>query len=181
MAQVPDDLNAYLVLSPMAWIVRTRQPSPSLIAAIQDEFRKAEAGLPVPSVRSMDQVLHRSTADHEFNMLLLITFGGSALLLAAIGIYGFFAYTVQQRRQEIGIRLALGAQSSDVRKMVMSQGIRLALIGIGIGILGALARHREISVWGRVSRPNRIHCDPAISDRCGSSGCLVPSPASWTA
>jgi putative ABC transport system permease protein len=145
VAQVPDDLNAYLVLSPMAWIVRTRQPSQSLIAAIQDEFRKVAVGLPLPNVRSMDEVLHRSTADREFNMLLLTTFGGSSLLLAAIGIYGFFAYTVQQRRQEIGIRLALGAQSSDVRNMLMLHGIRLALIGIGIGILGALALTRVIA------------------------------------
>jgi len=78
-------------------------------------------------------------------MVLLTTFGGSALLLAAIGIYGFFAYTVQQRRREIGIRLALGAQSSDVRNMVMFQGIRLALIGIGFGILSSLALTRVIA------------------------------------
>jgi ABC-type antimicrobial peptide transport system permease subunit len=78
-------------------------------------------------------------------MVLLTTFGGSALLLAAIGIYGFFAYTVQQRRREIGIRLALGAQSSDVRNMVMFQGIRLALIGIGFGILGSLVLTRVIA------------------------------------
>jgi putative ABC transport system permease protein len=93
----------------------------------------------------MDEVLHRSTADREFNMLLLTTFGASALLLAAVGIYGFFAFTVRQRWQEIGIRLALGAQSSDVRKMVMFQGIQLALIGIGVGILGALALSRVIA------------------------------------
>jgi putative ABC transport system permease protein len=129
----------------MAWLVRTRQPSQPLISAIQDEFRKAAVGLPVPSVRAMDEVLHRSTGDREFNMLLLTTFGGSALLLALIGIYGFFAYAVQQRRQEIGIRLALGAQPSDVRKMVMFQGIRLALIGIGVGLLGALALTRVIA------------------------------------
>lgn len=145
VAQVPDDFNAYLVLSPMAWIVRTRQPSQSLIAAIQDEFRKVAVRLPLPSVRSMDEVLHKSTADRELNMLLLTTFGGSALLLAAIGIYGFFAYTVQQRRQEIGIRLALGAQSADVRNMVIFQGMRLALTGIGIGMLGALALTRVIA------------------------------------
>ena len=145
MAQVPDDLNAYLVLSPMAWIVRTRQPSQSLIAAIQNEFSKVAVGLPLPAVRSMDEVLRRSTAGDEFHMVLLTTFGGSALLLAAIGIYGFFAYTVQQRRREIGIRLALGAQSSDVRNMFMFQGIRLALIGIGFGILGSLVLTRVIA------------------------------------
>jgi putative ABC transport system permease protein len=126
LAQAPNDLNAYLVRGPVAWIVRTREQPQSLIAAIQNEFHRVDSGLPVPSVRSMDEVLSRSTSGPEFNMLLLATFGGSALLLAAIGIYGFIAYSVQQRTQEIGIRLALGADPSDVRNMVMFQGIRLA-------------------------------------------------------
>ena len=75
----------------------------------------------------MAEVVSRSTSRQRFNMLLMTIFGGSALLLAAIGIYGLMAYSVEQRTQEIGIRLALGAESRDIRKMVVFQGMRLAL------------------------------------------------------
>jgi putative ABC transport system permease protein len=145
VAQVPDVLNGYLVRNPLAWIVRTREQPQSLIAAIQNEFRKVDAGLPVPNIRSMDEVLSRSTGGLQFNTLLLAVFGGSALLLAAIGIYGFIAHSVQQRTQEIGIRLALGAQPNEVRNMIVFQGTRLTLIGICIGIISAFGLARIIA------------------------------------
>lgn len=147
VAQAPDDFTAYLVRSPLAWIVGSREQSHSLSAEIQNEFVKVGAGLPVPIVRSMEEVMSRSTGGRRFDMLLLTTFGGSALLLAAIGIYGFIAYSAQQRRQEIGIRLALGAQPTDVRNMVMLQGIRLALSGICIGITSAFPLSRIIAAF----------------------------------
>ena len=78
----------------------------------------------------MDEVVVQSTAREDFNMLLLTVFAVSALLLAAIGVYGLMAYSVQQRTQEIGIRRALGAESSQVRNMVVAQGMRLALAGV---------------------------------------------------
>src|SRR6202040_2609701 len=79
------------------------------------------------------------------NMLLMTVFGSSALLLAAIGIYGLMAYSVQQRTQEIGIRLALGAQGSDVKNMVVRQGMGLALVGVVIGLGGAFWLARFIT------------------------------------
>jgi ABC-type antimicrobial peptide transport system permease subunit len=85
----------------------------------------------------MDQVATESTARNEFNMTLLSIFAGIALLLAVIGIYGLMAYTVQQRTQEIGIRMALGAQPGDVLRMVLRHGLLLSLMGIAVGISGA--------------------------------------------
>jgi ABC-type antimicrobial peptide transport system permease subunit len=85
----------------------------------------------------MDEIRSQSTAGREFNMLLLTIFGGSALVLAAIGIYGSMAHSVEQRSQELGVRLALGAQPGDVRNMVVFQGVRVALIGVAIGCAAA--------------------------------------------
>jgi putative ABC transport system permease protein len=130
---------------PLAWIVRTQVEPHSLSAAIQRELRQASGGLPVATIRTMDEVVVRSTAAASFNTLLLTVFGCSALLLAAIGIYGLMAYSVQQRTQEIGIRMALGAGSDKVRNMVVLQGMRLALIGVALGIGGAFALTRLIA------------------------------------
>jgi putative ABC transport system permease protein len=144
-AQVPDLVNALNVrITPMAWVVRTRTDPYSLNVPIQDALRQV-SGLPVSDVRSMDQVVSRSTSRQRFNMWLMTVFGGSALLLAAIGIYGLMAYSVAQRTQEIGIRLALGAQSGDVRRMVVVQGMWLAVIGVVIGIASAFGLSRLIS------------------------------------
>ena len=145
-AQISDSLNVLDArIYPLAWIVRTHVEPHSLSAAIQRELREASGGLPVATIRTMDEVVVRSTAAQRFNTLLLTIFGGSALLLAAIGIYGLMAYSVQQRTQEIGIRMALGAGADNVRNMVVFQGMRLALVGVILGIGGALALTRLIT------------------------------------
>ncbi len=145
-AQVLDGVNALNVrISPLAWVIRTRVEPHSLSTEIQEELRQASGGLPVATIRSMDEVVVRSTALQNFNMLLMSVFAGSALLLAAIGIYGLIAYSVQRRTQEIGIRMALGAESSDVRNMIVFQGMRLALIGVAIGVVAAFGLARIIA------------------------------------
>ncbi len=93
----------------------------------------------------MDEVVIKSTARADFNMLLLTIFAGSALLLAAIGIYGLISYSVAQRTQEIGIRIALGAESHNVRNLVVGQGMRLVSVGIVVGIAAAFGLTRLIS------------------------------------
>jgi putative ABC transport system permease protein len=90
----------------------------------------------------MDEVKDKSTARRELSMILMSIFGGSALLLASIGIYSLLAYTVQQRTREIGVRMALGARTNDVRNMVLSQGMRLTCVGIAIGIIAAIGLTR---------------------------------------
>jgi len=145
-AQTSDGVNALNVrLSPIAWVVRTRVEPHSLSLAIQSELRQASGGLPAARVRSMEEVVAQSTARQNFNMLLLSIFAGSALLLAGIGIYGLMAYSVQQRTQEIGIRLALGAESAKVRNMVVYQGMRLALVGVAVGLAGAFGLTRLLA------------------------------------
>jgi putative ABC transport system permease protein len=145
--QVPDAANALNVsLTPMSWIVRTQVPPQGLSATIQERLRQA-TGLPVSNVRSMDEIASVSVSRQRFNMWVMTVFGGCALLLAAIGIYGLMAYSVEQRTQEIGIRLALGAQASQVRRMVVTQGMALALVGVAIGLASAFGLARLITTF----------------------------------
>lgn len=136
-AQTPDavtQLNSSI--HAMAWVVRTRTPPMPLAKKIEAQLRAA-TGLPVSQVETMDAVVRNSTARQRFNMWLMTVFGACALALAAIGIYGLMAYTVEQRTQEIGIRLALGAEGASVQNMVVFQGMRLALVGVLVGVLAA--------------------------------------------
>jgi putative ABC transport system permease protein len=146
VAQVNDAVTALNNgFMPITWAVRTKVEPFSLSTDIQRELRIASGGLPVGHIRSMQQVVGESTNRTDFNMTLLNVFAGVALLLAAIGIYGLMAYSVEQRTQEIGIRLALGAGPRDVRNMVVKQGMLLALIGVFIGVGAALGLTRFIS------------------------------------
>jgi putative ABC transport system permease protein len=144
-AQVPDLANALNVrITPMAWVVRTAGDPYALSGQIQEALRQA-TGLPVSSVRTMEDVVIRSTSRQRFNMWLMTVFGLSALALAAIGIYGLIAYSVEQRTQEIGIRLALGADSKQVKRMVVNQGMKLAIAGVVVGVVASLALARFIA------------------------------------
>jgi putative ABC transport system permease protein len=146
-AQITDEINALNVrLTPMAWVVRTSVAPYTLSGAIQAQLREV-SGLPVSDVRTMNEVVTLSVSRQRFNMLLMTVFGSSALLLAAIGIYGLMAYSVEQRTQEIGIRLALGAETGAVRNMVVLQGMRLVLIGVAIGIGSAFGLTRFLAAF----------------------------------
>jgi putative ABC transport system permease protein len=146
-AQVPDLANALNVsLTPISWIVRTQVPPRSLSNAIQDQLRQS-TGLPVSDVTSMDEIVSVSVSRQRFNMWVMSIFGGCALLLAAIGIYGLMAYSVEQRTQEIGIRLALGAQTAQVKNMVVAQGMTLAIIGVIVGLAAAFGLARLITAF----------------------------------
>jgi ABC-type antimicrobial peptide transport system permease subunit len=144
-AQLPDAETAlFLRLLPLAWVVRTQGKPRGLIPAIQEQLRHS-TGLPVTDVASMDQVVWADTARQRFAVLLMTVFGSTALLLAAIGIYGLTAYTVEQRTREIGIRMALGAESHQVRNMVVRQGMSLALGGVVAGLAAAWGLARLIT------------------------------------
>jgi predicted permease len=146
-AQVPELVNALnLRLSPMAWLVRTQTDPLTMSNAIQEQLRRS-TGLPVSDVRAMSEVVSRSVSRQKFNMWLMSVFGASALLLAAIGIYGLMAYSVEQRTQEIGIRMALGAQASQVKNMIVRQGMALAIVGVAIGLGAAFGLARFIATF----------------------------------
>ncbi len=148
IAQVSDLYNAaYTNIQPLFWLVRTRGDPHPYISAITEQLRIASSGFPVAHIRTMDEVMGRSTARQSFNMLLLTIFGAVALLLAAIGIYGLMAYSVAQRTQEMGIRIALGADRRAIRKLVVGQGMRLALVGVVAGIVAAFGLTRLLDTF----------------------------------
>jgi len=145
-AQVPDGYQAaYSDTSALIWVVRTHADPHLLANAVSEQLRIASHGFPVAHIRTMDEVMGRSTPHESFNMLLLSIFGLIALLLAAIGIYGIMAYSVAQRMQEMGIRMALGADRTAIRKLVVWHGMRLALIGVALGITTAFGFTRFIA------------------------------------
>jgi putative ABC transport system permease protein len=138
IAQMPDletALNSRV--APLWWIIRSQVDPRTLASPITAALRDASGGLPVAHIRTMDEIEARNTARQRFNMLLLTVFGFAGLLMAAIGVYGVMSYSVQQRTQELGVRMALGAQASHLRNMVIRQGMALTLIGVVIGTGGA--------------------------------------------
>ena len=145
-AQVSDGSTALISgISPMVWVARTHGDPHQYIAAITEQLRLASGGFPVGRVRPMTEIVVQSTARQDFNMLLLTIFGATALILAAIGIYGLMAYSVQQRTQEMGIRMALGADRGHIRDLVVWQGMRLAIVGVVIGIAAAFGLTRFLA------------------------------------
>jgi predicted permease len=145
-AQVTDGMTAINArIGPVVWQARTHGDPHQVIPAVTEQLRLASGGFPVARIRLMDEIVDRSTARDSFNMLLLTIFGTVALLLAAIGIYGLMAYSVQQRTQEMGIRMALGADRNTIRNLVVWHGMRLAIAGAIMGILAAFGLTRLIA------------------------------------
>jgi putative ABC transport system permease protein len=137
-AQQPQGMTKIFNSSvPLAWEVRSNLDERSLIAAVAQAIREVDGRLPLGEVRPMDKILADSISRQNFNMLLLSLFATSALLLAAIGIYGVVSYSVQQQTRDIGVRLALGADKSRILTMILRQGLLPAFIGVAAGLAGA--------------------------------------------
>jgi len=133
--------------SPAKWmslIVRTARNPLSLVAEARAQLRAIDPAQPVYDIQTLDTLVSQSIAPRRFAMLLLATFAMVALLLGAIGIYGVISYGVSKRTHEIGIRMALGARRHDVLGLVVRRGMKLALIGVGAGLAGALAASRVL-------------------------------------
>jgi putative ABC transport system permease protein len=123
-------------------VVRTDDNPLSLAASVEQAIHSIDKDLPVYSIFTMDQLIRNSLAQRRLVLVLLASFAALALLLAAVGIYGVISYAVRQRTHELGIRMALGAQVADVLKLILLQGLKLALIGVAIGIGAAWALTR---------------------------------------
>ncbi|HEX8336406.1 MAG TPA: FtsX-like permease family protein, partial [Pyrinomonadaceae bacterium] len=129
----------------MSYVVRSSVEPEGLVAGVREAVRAVDRAQPVAEVRTMEQLVGESFAQPRFNSLILGLFACMALLLAAAGIYGVMSYAVTQRTHEIGIRIALGAQHGDVLRLVVGRGMALALAGVGVGLLAALALTRLMS------------------------------------
>jgi predicted permease len=140
----PEVYFPYLqVVAPeMSLVIRTSSNPLSLAAALKSQIQMIDKDLPIDDAKTMQQLLAESSSGRRFNMLLLSVFAAVALVLAIVGIYGVMSYTVARRTHEIGIRVAVGAQPLDVFRMVIGQGMKLAIIGVACGLAGAFGLTR---------------------------------------
>jgi predicted permease len=125
-------------------LVHTSVEPHSVTSAVREEIHRLDPDLPLFEVRSMEEVIGRSASNRQFSMLLFGSFAALAVVLAAVGLYGVLSYSVSQRKGEIGIRLALGAEPSNVRGMILREGLKPALAGLLAGLVGALFASRVI-------------------------------------
>ena len=158
--------------------VRTVNDPAAVANTMRSEVAAIDRDQPVASLMTMDQRISDSVAPRRFNMFLLGLFAALALVLAAIGIYGIMAFSVVQRTHEIGVRMALGASTSDVLKLILRNGFKLALIGIVVGLLVAFAATRVLStlLFGvSATDPTIFLIDALLLALVALAACLVPA------
>jgi len=129
----------------MSFVIKTTLEPAQMIGVIREQMRSVDPDQPIYDVKTLAERRAESVAPQRFNLLLLGLFAGVALTLALVGIYGVMAYSVVERTREIGVRMALGAQIQDVLKLILRNGITLALIGIAIGLAASFALTRLMS------------------------------------
>jgi len=156
-------------------VVRSSGDPAAVQASLARVIRETDAFVPVGRVRAMDEVLVGSLAFQRFIMALLSTFAGLAIVLASVGLYGVIAYLVAQRTHEIGVRMALGARSRDVLRMVLAHGLRLVAVGVVLGLAGALALTRFLAGQLYGVRPT----DPLTFVAVTALLALVALAATW--
>ncbi|MFY9528852.1 MAG: ABC transporter permease [Candidatus Acidiferrales bacterium] len=162
----------------MTLVVRTNSPPNSLVSAVTNAVHQVDPDEPVLDVQTMEDVVNDSLFQQRFSMLLLAAFAGLALLLAAVGIYSVLAYAVRRRVREIGIRMALGAQMSDVLRMIVAEGMRPVLIGVAIGLAGAVALGRVVAslIYGvKPSDPGTFAAVSALLAAVAFAASVVPA------
>ena len=163
---------------PSSWAVRTTGDPALLARAVQQEVLSIDPDLPLARVLTMDRILAKSIAGRNFNMILLGIFGGIAMLLAAIGIYGVMSYTVEQRTNEMGIRIALGASTARLLRLVMGQALTLAAIGVAIGLAASFGLTRLMSSLLYGVKPTDVAtyaAGTAVLCAVAALACYIPS------
>jgi len=162
----------------MTLVVRSAQDPASLASAIRSAISAVDKDQAVIEIHTMQELVDNSVSTRHATLVLLGIFSGLALVLASIGIYGVMAYTVALRTQEIGIRMALGAQKKDVLRMVMGQGAKLALAGVVSGVFAALALTRLLSSMlfsVSASDPIVFICVPVLLILVTLVACYIPA------
>src|SRR4051812_2608846 len=162
----------------MGIVVRTDPPPASLLPAVRQKLHDLDAGLPMSSVRTMDEWVSNNAAQPRLNAILLAVFAVVALVIAAIGIYGVLAYSVNQRTREIGLRMALGAPRGQVLRLIVREGMTVGAIGIAAGIAGAFALSRVLAslVFDvQVRDPLTYAAVAAVLALVALAACVIPA------
>jgi putative ABC transport system permease protein len=160
------------------FVARTDSSPAALAASMREAITSVDRELPAYDIRTMNDVVSESVAQRRFSTVLLSVFGATALLLAAVGVFGVMSYTVTQRTQEIGIRMALGARGRDVLRMVVGQGMRLGLAGVAVGVVAALGLTRLLAglLFGvRPSDPLTFAAAALVITAVALLACYVPA------
>jgi predicted permease len=163
---------------PRSIVVRTTGDPLLLNQALREALAATDPLVPTGAVRSMDQVLSHSLALRSFMMMLLSIFGGLALVLASVGIYGVISFAVSQRTREIGVRMALGARPAEVLRMILTEGLTLVAVGVVVGVAAALMLTRllEGMVYGvRVRDPLIFAMVNLLMIVVSLAACYVPA------
>jgi ABC-type antimicrobial peptide transport system permease subunit len=165
-------------VSSLSFVVRTRGNPKLLTETLRKEARAENADLPIVAARTMSENMMQSTIGQQIGSRMLAVFGGLALLLSAVGIYGVMAYSVSQRRREIGVRVALGAARRDITRMVVGQGLRITAFGLVAGLalaLGAGRLMRSLLLGVSPSDPLTFAAVTALLSLVAVLACLVPA------
>jgi putative ABC transport system permease protein len=179
------DRTPHMYMSSEQWplneydvIVRSSASPPVTFSAARSVLKQLDAEIPMNGARPLTDIVDQSLGPRRFYLTLLTTFAAVAMALALVGIYGVIAYGVQQRRREIGIRLALGASHQRVIRMVLSEGLRLVAAGVGLGIVGALALTRLLeALLFQVGARDQLTfaVAPALLTVAAAIACLLPA------
>ena len=138
-------INQYFPGAQVYVSMKTKVAPASVVGAVRETVRRLDPNATIARVRTIDDLVGNALAPNRFALILIAIFAGVAVVLAAVGLYGVISYTVSQRTREIGVRIAFGAERSSIIKLVLGQGLLLTVIGVGVGILGAVGITRVIS------------------------------------
>src|SRR5258705_8137287 len=170
--------NEHLFYTPRDLVLRTTGNPKSVIGAVREAIHASDSDQPISNIATMEEVLGHEAGQRRLGMILISAFAALALLLASLGIYSILAYFVSQHRNEIGVRMALGASPQRIVWLVLKKGMSLTIVGVGIGLLASFALTRLMSslLFGvRPADPLTYFAVPAVLGLVALLACLVPA------